>query len=50
MKNEMLFYGGILLCVLSIVFAIVLGSWYMIRKIKLDHKLDEEYGKEKDRR
>ena len=46
MLNEHLFYGGILLCACSAGLAVILGSWYMVRKIKLNGKLDEEYGKE----
>ena len=46
MLNEHLFYGGILLCAWSAGLAVILGSWYMVRKIKLNGKLDEEYGKE----
>lgn len=50
MQNEHLFYTGILLCACAVVFALLFGSWYMIRKIKLNHKLDEEYGKKTDRK
>ena len=39
MLNEHLFYGGILLCACSAGLAVILG-------IKLNGKLDEEYGKE----
>ena len=46
MLNEHLFYGGILLCACSVGLAVILGSLYTIRKIRLNSKLDEEYGKE----
>ena len=47
MNNELLFYGGIVITSLSIIcllFCIVINR---IRSIKLNHILDEEYGKEK---
>ena len=46
MLNEHLFYGGILLCACSAGLAVILGSWYMVRKIKLNGKRDEESGTE----
>ena len=46
MLNEHLFYGGILLCACSVGLAVILGSLYMIKKIRLNSKLNEEYGKE----
>ena len=46
MLNEHLFYGGILLCACSVGLAVILGSLYTIQKIRMNSKLDEEYGKE----
>ena len=46
MLDEQLFYSGILICACSAGLAVILGRWYMVRKIKLNGKLDEEYGKE----
>ena len=46
MLNEHLFYGGILLCACSVGLAVILGSLYTIQKIRLNSKLNEEYGKE----
>ena len=50
MLNEHLFYGGIILCACSAGLAVVLGSLYTIKKIRLNTKLDEEYGKETKRK
>ena len=46
MLNEHLFYGGIFLCACSVGLAVILGSLYTIQKIRLNSKLNEEYGKE----
>lgn len=46
MLNEHLFYGGIFLCECSVGLAVILGSLYTIQKIRLNSKLNEEYGKE----
>lgn len=43
--NEMLFYGGLLTVSGSFILAILFFSITQIQKIRLNVRLDEEYGK-----
>ncbi len=42
--NELLFYGGISVVVLTLVSAIVFFVLFYVNKIKLNAKFDKEYG------
>lgn len=45
LTNEILFYGGIVAAVGSVVTAIIYFSISQIKKIRLNIQLDAEYGK-----
>lgn len=42
--NELLFYGGISVVVLTLVSAVVFFVLFYVNKIKLNAKFDKEYG------
>lgn len=44
--NDILFYGGIIMGIITILIAIILFVIFYINKIKLNIKFDEEYGKQ----
>ena len=43
-SNELLFYGGIVVIILTLIFAIIFYILLYIKKIKLNAKFDKEYG------
>lgn len=42
--NELLFYGGISVVVLTLISAVVFFVLFYVNKIKLNAKFDKEYG------
>lgn len=42
--NEMLFYGGIVAAIVTIVLAVIFYVSLYIRKISLNNQFDREYG------
>ena len=47
LSNETIYYGGLLMAALAIIFAIVSGLVLTIRTMRLSARFDEEYGKKK---
>ena len=45
MTNEAIFYGGIIITSCSLLAALVFFFIYKARKMKLEARLDAEYGK-----
>ncbi len=45
LTNELLFYGGIAVCGLALLFAITLFCVSKIRAVKLNARLEAEFGK-----
>lgn len=50
LTNEMLFYGGIAVSVISLVMALLYFCLTQIKKVRLDTRLDAEYGKRTDKK
>lgn len=46
MRNEALFYGGMVLAAVSLLAGIISLFLYRIRMIRLEVRMDEEYGKQ----
>ncbi|MBQ7264499.1 MAG: hypothetical protein IJS61_00185 [Firmicutes bacterium] len=46
MTNELLFYGGIAICVSAVVLELIFIICHIIKKIKLSKIFDKEYGRE----
>ncbi len=44
--NEVMFYGGMIISACSLVLGIVYYAISYIKRIRLNIKLDEEYGKQ----
>lgn len=47
MINELLFYGGIILIVITVIAAAIFYGCFYIAGKKLKEKLNKEYGKKK---
>ncbi len=48
LTNEVLFYGGMIVSACSLIFGIMDYVILYIKRIRLNIKLDEEYGKSVD--
>lgn len=48
LTNEILFYGGIIIVIVSLLTAIMLFFIFKIKGIRLGAELDSEYGEEKN--
>lgn len=48
--NEMLFYGGLIIVAFSCFAGLLYFGISQIRKVKLEQKLDEAYGKKEKRK
>ena len=45
-NNQVLFYGGIIISAVSVIGLLASIVLFKYKRIKVDTKLDEEYGKE----
>lgn len=50
LTNEMLFYGGMIVAAGAAVLGVVVFCVFQVQKVRLNVRLDQEYGEKESRR